>query len=167
MAAIRLRRHDSRGHAEYRLIAQAGSDSITCGRCRHARMDAPRFSPAATRSARMFTPRSAPTISRTSRSIPNEMTVPQLLKQRGYKSALFGKFHVGIQSNNPYGYGMVRALGWDYFEAGWTRPAIPRRSTKRPAACRRRAPGLAASSATQATAGQIRVRAMPAMALAK
>ena len=49
---------------------------------------------------------------------PNEITVPQLLKQRGYKSALFGKFHVGIQSNNPYGYGMVRALGWDYFD-GW------------------------------------------------
>ncbi|MGO8843690.1 MAG: sulfatase-like hydrolase/transferase [Methyloceanibacter sp.] len=49
---------------------------------------------------------------------PNEVTVPQLLKQRGYKSALFGKFHVGIQSNNPYGYGMVQALGWDYFD-GW------------------------------------------------
>jgi hypothetical protein len=41
-----------------------------------------------------------------------------LLKQRGYKSALFGKFHMGIQSNNPYGDGMVRALGWDYF-FGW------------------------------------------------
>src|SRR6202158_2539701 len=49
---------------------------------------------------------------------PNEVTVPNLLKQRGYKSALFGKFHIGIQSNNPYGYGMVRALGWDYFY-GW------------------------------------------------
>ena len=49
---------------------------------------------------------------------PNEVTVPRLLKQRGYKSALFGKFHIGIQSNNPYGYGMVQALGWDYFD-GW------------------------------------------------
>ena len=49
---------------------------------------------------------------------PNEVTVTQLLKQRGYKSALFGKFHMGIQSNNPYGYGMVQALGWDYFD-GW------------------------------------------------
>ncbi len=49
---------------------------------------------------------------------PNEVTVPQLLKQRGYKSALFGKFHVGIQSNNPYGFGMAQALGWDYFD-GW------------------------------------------------
>jgi Sulfatase len=49
---------------------------------------------------------------------PNEVTIPQLLKQRGYKSALFGKFHIGIQNNNPYGYGMVQALGWDYF-SGW------------------------------------------------
>jgi Sulfatase len=49
---------------------------------------------------------------------PNETTVPQLLKQRGYKSALFGKFHLGIQSNNPYGFAMVHALGWDYFD-GW------------------------------------------------
>ena len=49
---------------------------------------------------------------------PNEVTVPQLLKQRGYKSALFGKFHVGVQGNNPYGYGMVQTLGWDYFD-GW------------------------------------------------
>ena len=31
---------------------------------------------------------------------PNEVTVPKLLKQRGYKSALFGKFHMGIQSND-------------------------------------------------------------------
>jgi hypothetical protein len=49
---------------------------------------------------------------------PNEITVPKLLKPRGYKSALFGKFHLGIQSNNPYGYGMVHALGFDYFD-GW------------------------------------------------
>ena len=49
---------------------------------------------------------------------PNEITAPKLLKQRGYKSALFGKFHLGIQGNNPYGYGMVRALGFDYFD-GW------------------------------------------------
>lgn len=49
---------------------------------------------------------------------PNETTLPRLLKQRGYKSALFGKFHLGIQSNNPYGYGMVQALGFDYFH-GW------------------------------------------------
>lgn len=40
---------------------------------------------------------------------PNEETLPNLLRRRGYKSALFGKFHLGIQSNNPYGYGMVRS----------------------------------------------------------
>jgi len=50
---------------------------------------------------------------------PNEETLPDLLRRRGYKSALFGKFHLGIQSNNPYGYGMVHALGFDYFD-GWS-----------------------------------------------
>jgi hypothetical protein len=49
---------------------------------------------------------------------PNETTLPKLLKQRGYKNALFGKFHLGIQGNDPYGYGMVHALGFDYFD-GW------------------------------------------------
>jgi hypothetical protein len=49
---------------------------------------------------------------------PNEITLPKLLKQRGYTSALFGKFHMGIQENDPYGYAMVHALGFDYFD-GW------------------------------------------------
>ncbi len=49
---------------------------------------------------------------------PNETTLPNLLKQNGYKSALFGKFHMGIQSNDPYGDAMVHALGFDYFN-GW------------------------------------------------
>ena len=49
---------------------------------------------------------------------PNEVTAPILLKQRGYKSALFGKFHLGTQGNNPYGLGMVHALEFDYFD-GW------------------------------------------------
>jgi Sulfatase len=49
---------------------------------------------------------------------PNEIALPNLLKQRGYKSALFGKFHLGIQSNDPYGYKMAPALGFDYFN-GW------------------------------------------------
>jgi hypothetical protein len=49
---------------------------------------------------------------------PNEMTLPKLLARRGYKSALFGKFHLGIQANDPYGYAMVHALGFDYFD-GW------------------------------------------------
>lgn len=42
---------------------------------------------------------------------PNEITLPKLLKQRGYQSALFGKFHLGIQGNDPYGLAMVHALG--------------------------------------------------------
>jgi hypothetical protein len=41
-----------------------------------------------------------------------------LLKQRDYESALFGKFHVGLQGNNPYGDAMPASLGWDYF-SGW------------------------------------------------
>jgi arylsulfatase A-like enzyme len=49
---------------------------------------------------------------------PNEETPPNLTRRRGSKSALFGKFDLGIQSNNPYDYGMVHALGFDYFE-GW------------------------------------------------
>jgi hypothetical protein len=49
---------------------------------------------------------------------PNEISLPRLLKRRGYKSGLFGKFHLGIQSNDPFGYRMVQALGFDYFD-GW------------------------------------------------
>ena len=49
---------------------------------------------------------------------PNEYTLPVLLKREGYKSALFGKFHLGLQGNDPYGFAMVHALGFDYFE-GW------------------------------------------------
>ena len=48
----------------------------------------------------------------------NEVTIPKLLKQKGYKSAMFGKFHLGTQGNNPYGLSMVTALGWDYYD-GW------------------------------------------------
>ncbi|MGH8428298.1 MAG: sulfatase-like hydrolase/transferase, partial [Gammaproteobacteria bacterium] len=49
---------------------------------------------------------------------PNEMTLPKLLGTRGYKSALFGKFHMGLQGNDPYGYRMVHAFGFDYYN-GW------------------------------------------------
>ncbi|MBI1813492.1 MAG: sulfatase-like hydrolase/transferase [Deltaproteobacteria bacterium] len=49
---------------------------------------------------------------------PYEMTTPKLLAQRGYDSALFGKFHLGLQGHNPAGYGMPHDLGWNYF-AGW------------------------------------------------
>jgi hypothetical protein len=49
---------------------------------------------------------------------PFDITVPKLLKQRNYQSALFGKFHIGLQGKNPYGLGMPHSLGWDYFW-GW------------------------------------------------
>ncbi len=49
---------------------------------------------------------------------PFEMTAPKLLAQRGYESGLFGKFHLGLQGNNPAGYAMPHALGWNYF-SGW------------------------------------------------
>jgi sulfatase-like protein len=49
---------------------------------------------------------------------PYEMTTPRLLKERGYQSALFGKFHLALQDNSPFSYSMVRSLGWDYYY-GW------------------------------------------------
>ena len=52
---------------------------------------------------------------------PYELGVPSLLKQRGYQSALFGKFHLGLQGNNPFREAMPRSLGWDYFY-GWLDP---------------------------------------------
>jgi hypothetical protein len=49
---------------------------------------------------------------------PFEMTTPKLLKTKGYQSALFGKFHLGLQANNPFRYAMPASLGWDFF-FGW------------------------------------------------
>ncbi len=49
---------------------------------------------------------------------PFEMTVPKLLAQRGYESALFGKFHLALQGHDPAGLAMPSSLGWDFF-AGW------------------------------------------------
>jgi hypothetical protein len=49
---------------------------------------------------------------------PYETSLPTLLKQRGYQSALFGKFHLGLQGTNPYKEAMPSSLGWDYFY-GW------------------------------------------------
>lgn len=49
---------------------------------------------------------------------PYEMTAPKLLAKRGYQSGLFGKFHLGLQGNNPAELRMPRVLGWDYY-AGW------------------------------------------------
>jgi hypothetical protein len=53
---------------------------------------------------------------------PYETTIPKVLRQRGYESGLFGKFHLSGSdvnpANNPLGYTAVAQLGWDYF-AGW------------------------------------------------
>lgn len=49
---------------------------------------------------------------------PWENTLPKVMSKVGYKTALFGKFHIGLQGNNPYGIGMPRSVGWDYFN-GW------------------------------------------------
>jgi Sulfatase len=49
---------------------------------------------------------------------PYEMTTPKLLAQRGYESAMFGKFHLALQGHDPAGYAMPYNLGWSYF-AGW------------------------------------------------
>lgn len=46
---------------------------------------------------------------------PYEMTAPEVLKTRGYSSAMFGKFHLGGPENNPYGHGTPHALGFDFF----------------------------------------------------
>ncbi|HLX29672.1 MAG TPA: sulfatase-like hydrolase/transferase [Casimicrobiaceae bacterium] len=47
---------------------------------------------------------------------PFEITTPKLLKTRGYDSANFGKFHLAVDTNNPFGDAVVHALGWDYFD---------------------------------------------------
>lgn len=49
---------------------------------------------------------------------PYEMTTPKLLAQRGYDSALFGKFHLALQAHNAAQYAMPHDLGWNYF-FGW------------------------------------------------
>lgn len=56
---------------------------------------------------------------------PYETTTPKILSERGYISALFGKFHLtgsninqtGIE-NNPLDWTAVHQLGWDFFK-GW------------------------------------------------
>ena len=52
---------------------------------------------------------------------PYEVTLPKLLKTRGYTSALIGKMHLtgtdlGSASNLPYGHQTMWKLGWDYFD---------------------------------------------------
>lgn len=52
---------------------------------------------------------------------PYEMTLPKLLKTRGYTNALIGKMHLtGTDLNNspnlPYGHQTMWKLGWDHFD---------------------------------------------------
>ncbi len=47
---------------------------------------------------------------------PFEVTTPEVLREAGYKSALFGKFHLAGPDNNPFNNATPLALGWDYFE---------------------------------------------------
>lgn len=48
-----------------------------------------------------------------------EITVPKLLRNAGYQSAMFGKFHLAGPDQNAAGNGTPALLGWDYFK-GWT-----------------------------------------------
>jgi len=49
---------------------------------------------------------------------PYDLTVPKLLKQAGYESGMFGKFHLAGPENNQAGNATPAVLGWDYFY-GW------------------------------------------------
>src|SRR5262245_51089805 len=46
---------------------------------------------------------------------PYETTTPRVLAKKGYKSALFGKFHLSGPDNNPAGDGTPHALRWPCF----------------------------------------------------
>lgn len=47
-----------------------------------------------------------------------EVTVPKLLDNAGYQSAMFGKFHLGGPEHSPAGNGLPGKLGFDLFH-GW------------------------------------------------
>ena len=46
---------------------------------------------------------------------PFEVTAPRLLAQAGYASALFGKFHLAQNEENPYGIGAPASVGFTHF----------------------------------------------------
>lgn len=50
---------------------------------------------------------------------PYDVTAPRMLKQAGYTSALFGKYHLGGPDNDEVGNGGPGRRGWDFFY-GWT-----------------------------------------------
>ena len=49
---------------------------------------------------------------------PHDVTVPKLLRQADYESAMFGKFHLAGPENNEAGISTPSQLGWDHFH-GW------------------------------------------------
>jgi hypothetical protein len=49
---------------------------------------------------------------------PYDVTVPKLLRQAGYQSAMFGKFHLAGPEHNEAGHGTPRQFGLDHFH-GW------------------------------------------------
>lgn len=49
---------------------------------------------------------------------PYDVTVPKLLRQAGYESGMFGKFHLAGHEHNEAGHATPAVLGWDHFH-GW------------------------------------------------
>ncbi len=47
---------------------------------------------------------------------PFEVSTPELLRRRGYDSAMFGKFHLAGPTFNPFGEATPLALGWNHFD---------------------------------------------------
>ena len=45
-----------------------------------------------------------------------EVTTPKILRKAHYRSVMIGKYHLGGPTNNPYGFGTPRDMGWDYFD---------------------------------------------------
>jgi hypothetical protein len=103
---------------------------------------------------------------------PYERTTPKLLATKGYVSALFGKFHLALQGNNPRATRCPAIWAGTTSRAGWTRPATRPRSTRRPvvslrpghptpaASCPARGPvGRTLAPATCPTAPAVRWRA--------
>ena len=50
---------------------------------------------------------------------PNEETIPELLKQRGYKTAIFGKWHLGLKNLMPPTHGFDEYYGIPYSNDMW------------------------------------------------
>jgi arylsulfatase A-like enzyme len=59
-----------------------------------------------------------------SQTSPFEITVPRVLREDGYTSALIGKSHLGGPEHNPFENGVVHALGWDYYDGFMHRPPL-------------------------------------------